>query len=106
MNFCGSCKNEILLGEDRLCAVAHRIVHDTSRAEDVIPDALRRFSNAWPHEVRLTKNGAKEDLALLMLMGFDRPRSCPSNALRACGAYSIMRRSTAKPASPPFTQLQ
>jgi hypothetical protein len=43
VNFCGSCKNEILLGEDRLCAVAHRIVHDRSCAEDVIPDAFAQI---------------------------------------------------------------
>jgi predicted RNA polymerase sigma factor len=47
--FHGSCKNEILLGQDRLCAVAHRIVHDMSRAEDVIPDALAQILRAWPH---------------------------------------------------------
>ena len=44
-------------------AVARRIVHDASRAEDVIHDHSRTFSDAWPHDVRLTKNGAEEDLA-------------------------------------------
>jgi hypothetical protein len=32
------------------------------------PMHLRRFSDAWPHEVRWTKKGAKQDLANLMRM--------------------------------------
>jgi hypothetical protein len=59
----GAARTRCCLEKDRLYAVARRIVHDASRAEDVIHDHSRTFSDAWPHDVRLTKNGAEEDLA-------------------------------------------
>jgi hypothetical protein len=46
---------------------------------------LRRFSNAWPHEVRLTKNGAKEDLALLMRMGLTGRAPAPQTLSEPAG---------------------
>jgi hypothetical protein len=61
------------------------IVHDRSCAEDVIPDAFAQILHAWPHEVRLTKNGAKEDLALLMRMGLTGRAPAPQTLSEPAG---------------------
>jgi|1186.fasta_scaffold494760_2 hypothetical protein len=48
---------------------------------------LRRFSDAWPHEVRLTKKGAKQDLANLMRMGLTGRAPAPQTLSEARGLF-------------------
>jgi hypothetical protein len=95
------------LEKDRLCAVARRIVHDASRAEDVIHDAFaQRFMPdlnecAWDHIICDYRAGTRcgEPLAAASALSVCKSFSnaaLPARASHAAGERKVVAHASAR----------